>query len=59
LDKSPQYPRILELGEQINREGGMPAMWRAAAFVRERTKGKPPCSTIVNGMWDGVGKWIA
>jgi ankyrin repeat protein len=61
LDKNrcPQYPRIRELGEGIYHNGGMPAMWRACAFVYERTKDAPPSRTLLNDMWHGVGEWIA
>jgi hypothetical protein len=59
LDAWPKNARLRELGEKIYQDGGMPAMWRAAAFVGERTKGKPPCRTLVNDMWDGVGEWIS
>jgi hypothetical protein len=55
----PQYPRIRELGEQIHDEGGIPAMWRACAFVVEHSRNAPPSRALLNHMWNGVGHWIA
>ncbi len=56
-NKYPQYNRIRQLGEKINRSGGIGAMRRVAAFVEVRT---PFGSmTLLNDMWHLIGEWIA
>jgi hypothetical protein len=58
--KCPYYTPIRELGESINRAGGIRAMWRAAGFVVERTKNAPPSRTLLKDIWNGIGEfWVA
>jgi hypothetical protein len=59
LSRYPQYTRVHQFGEQINRAGGRTAMQRVAAFVDARTRKVSGSNTILNNMWDGIGGWLA
>jgi len=60
----PNYPdynraktRVREIGEAVNRQGGMALMHEVHSQVS--SAGSPMHGRILEGFWGGIGDWLA
>lgn len=55
-DEYPQRQRVRDLGERIDKAGGLDAMQRAAYYINSRNG---DLTSHLDQFWHGIGSWLA